>query len=218
MMDNGRYRISQIKRSLLSFKLSYRDKRAYKFCNRALALGESWFMASNQENGEWFFIQFIEFTGNWGYKLANWWTGNTMELPVLYHLLLLLYSFALFFFFFLSFLIWPYFPFLLFSSTFFHYFPLSPSIPSSPSLYFISRSSLSSFLIYVPFVLLFFFPSFMFLLPFSFTHPIRQDRTWAIFRTLTVLISLFCAHRCVAHPGRQLDQGSLRFKPATHCI
>lgn len=174
-------------------------------------------MASNQENGEWFYIKFIEFTGNWVYKLANWWTGNTMEPSVLYHLLLLLHSFALFFDFFLSLLIWPYFPFLLFSSTFVRYFPLSPSIPSV-SLWLFSRSSLSSFLIFVPFVLLFFFPSFMFLPPFSFTLPIRQDNIWAIFQILTVLLSLSCPQRCVAHPGRHLDSGSLRFKPTTHCM
>jgi hypothetical protein len=217
-MYNGRYGIPQTKRSLLSIKLRYRAKNAYKFCNRALALGESWFMASNQENGEWFYIQFIEFTGNWSYKLANWWTGNTMELPVLYRLLLLLHSFAFSFSCFLSFLIWPHFPFLLFSSTFFHYFPLSPYIPSSVSLYIFARSSLHSFLIFVLVVHLSLFPSFMFHLPFSFTLHIRQDSTWAIFRTLTVLLSLSWASRCVAPPSCHLPQGSLRFSPTTHCI
>jgi len=153
---------------------------------------------------------------NWGYKLANWWTGNTMELPVLYRLLLLLHSFALFFFFFLSFLIWTYFPFLLFSSTFFHYFTLSPSIPSSVSLYFFSRSSLSSFLI---FVLLFFFPTFMLLLPFPFTLPIRQDSSSAIFRTITTPNTVLRAPLCgSSKPSPRSGQSQIQADYSLHLV
>lgn len=178
-------------------------------------MGESWFIASNQENGEWFYIHFTEFTGNWCYKLANWRTGNTMELPLFYHLLLLLHSFALFFDFFLSLLIWPYFPFLLFFSF------LRSSITSLFLLPFLLLLfNFLPFFTFLPFSFRSFRSSFLPLcfFPFSFTLPNRLGSTWAIFRTLTVLLSLSCAHRCVAHPGRHLDQGSLRFKPTTHCV
>jgi hypothetical protein len=47
-------------------------------------------------------------------------------------------------------------------------------------------------LIFLPFLLLFFFPSFMFLLSVSFKLPIHQDRTSAIFRTSAVLLSPLC--------------------------